>query len=170
MPRNGDVPQNMEGYRLVERAGDELVFIHAARYGRQMWSRTAGPVRKDTTCRVCGRVVTKGSEPMYRPLTNGYNRMHRICCACVEGQTQGPAPAGPTWMVGDRALFRKSGREVKIVEIVEAGTAGPAGYTVERLDNGKQFFATGQGLDPLPAAEQEEHEPAVGTALEENDG
>jgi len=73
-------------------------------------------------------------------------------------------------MVGDRALFRKSGREVKIVEIVEAGTAGPAGYTVERLDNGKQFFATGQGLDPLPAAEQEEHEPAVGTALEENDG
>ena len=51
-------------------------------YGQQLWTR--GKVRaKWKECQVCAKMIAPG-ELAYSPLTNGFNRMHRIHASCVE--------------------------------------------------------------------------------------
>jgi hypothetical protein len=56
-----------------------------------------------------------------------------------------------TFNPGDICRFRKNGSIVRVIREVELS----GGYTVERLDNGKQFFATAKGLVLLRTAEAE---------------
>lgn len=69
-------------YTLVEIISDAdgLVGL-SSEYGRQLWSRCK--VRKQHSCQECEQSFPVGSE-MYRPITNGYNRMRRLCENCVQ--------------------------------------------------------------------------------------
>ena len=67
-------------YRLVEILGDELIGL-SSRYGRQLWATVK--VRKQHRCQHCEELFPVGSK-MYCPITNGYNRMHRLCEDCIK--------------------------------------------------------------------------------------
>lgn len=70
----------MTEYILVEILSDGLVGLFSDEYGRQLWSECR--VRKQHKCQECGLLFPAGSM-MYRPVTNGYNRMQRLCGTCV---------------------------------------------------------------------------------------
>jgi len=67
-------------YTLVSIPGDGLALLSSARYGQQLWVQCK--TRKAHQCRECGLICSAGTV-MYRPLTNGYNRMERVCVGCV---------------------------------------------------------------------------------------
>ncbi len=71
-------------YTLVQTLSDGLVGLFSERYGRQLWSRCR--MRKQHNCRGCKEVFSSGSQ-MYRPVTNGYNRMERLCEGCIRELT-----------------------------------------------------------------------------------
>ena len=48
---------------------------------RMLW--TACRVRKAHKCRDCGADIGKRTKA-FRPLTNGYGRMYRLCQPCLE--------------------------------------------------------------------------------------
>ena len=70
----------MERYCLIELCTDGLARLSSYEYGTQLWTRRV--TRKDFYCRVCSFKKTKRTHA-FAPLTNGYNRMHRICDTCV---------------------------------------------------------------------------------------
>ena len=69
-------------FRITEVPSGEIV-LAMGRYGRNVWtlSKITKRLRKDRPCAVCGCPL----DPMaYRPITNGNDRMDRICVKCVE--------------------------------------------------------------------------------------
>lgn len=70
-------------YEIV-RYEDALLFVYHPRWGQQLWALGQRKVLKKHSCVLCGRAVEKGSDAMYRPMTNRGNRMERICRPCGE--------------------------------------------------------------------------------------
>jgi len=70
-------------YRIYKHRAEGVVQLHSI-YGIQLWLITNTKVRKNHECQMCGRLVVQGLEKMYRPITNGINRMDRICRDCIE--------------------------------------------------------------------------------------
>lgn len=66
---------NRENYKVLSTCA-ELLALSCTRYPRQIWATAI--TRKNHICSVTGLVINKGAM-CYRPLTNGYNRMDRIC-------------------------------------------------------------------------------------------
>jgi hypothetical protein len=64
----------MSVYTFEKRLGAGIAGL-VSEYGKQLWS--TGKCRKDFVCQITGKNIPKGSVA-YRPITNGYNRMHRI--------------------------------------------------------------------------------------------
>jgi len=77
-------------YELSKRLNEGLVGMRSHEHGMQLWTR--GKARKVATCRCCESTIER-SEVSWRPLTNGYNRMHRICDTCIANLT--PTEAAP---------------------------------------------------------------------------
>ena len=72
-------------YTISEQhEADGVAWIRHPYYGKQLWCRSNKNTIKDHECVMCGRVVKKNTERMYRTLKDGFNRMHRICCTCIE--------------------------------------------------------------------------------------
>ncbi len=71
--------------RLLSVMNEGLVRIatsdFSGDYGAQLWAKAK--LRKEKKCFACEGQVAVGTE-VYSPITNGYNRMHRICVGCVE--------------------------------------------------------------------------------------
>jgi hypothetical protein len=67
-------------YTFVKRMNDDLVGLSSS-HGQQLFTRAR--VRKHRACALCKRKILPGSLA-YRPITNGYNRMHRLCVPCVQ--------------------------------------------------------------------------------------
>ena len=77
--------------RLVALLNEGLARIDTGEFGVQLWSR--GKARKAKKCRICdGPILVKAFTWM--PLTNGYNRMHRLCQGCIEGLARVAAQTG----------------------------------------------------------------------------
>lgn len=59
--------------------------IHAHVYGSdiRVWVRTARGCAKDHICQICGVEIKKGIR-VYRPISNGNDRMYRFCILCAE--------------------------------------------------------------------------------------
>ena len=68
-------------YKVLKRPGAGLARILGMRYGLQLWSIQKS--RKAAPCRICDDTIEAGGWS-YRPLTNGNNRMDRICVKCVD--------------------------------------------------------------------------------------
>jgi len=66
-------------YSFVKRFAEGVVGLTSS-HGQQMFVRSK--LRKPKACALCN-VELKTKEQAYRPITNGYNRMHRLCVACV---------------------------------------------------------------------------------------
>lgn len=67
-------------YRFLKRMSEGLVGLTSS-HGRQIFHTTE--LRKSKPCALC-KVELKPGDTAYSPITNGYNRMHRLCVACVE--------------------------------------------------------------------------------------
>jgi len=71
--------------RLLGVMNEGLVRMDTAdfsyNYGKQLWGIVK--TRKVARCANCDQEIPKASQ-VYSPITNGYNRMHRICTTCVE--------------------------------------------------------------------------------------
>jgi len=67
------------GYRFIKRMNDGLVGLSSS-HGHQLF--TTVKLRKAKSCALC-RVPLKPGDVVYSPVTHGYNRMHRLCVACV---------------------------------------------------------------------------------------
>lgn len=54
-------------------------------YGAQLWTRVTLRKSKNKTkkCCNCDSELAPG-DVAFTPITNGYNRMHRICTICIE--------------------------------------------------------------------------------------
>jgi hypothetical protein len=77
-----DAAVSTEPYVWVKTLGPGLVGLQHPKFGMCLW--TIGKVRGHSKpCCVCGGTLAKG-VPSYKPVTNGYNRMHRICPLCVK--------------------------------------------------------------------------------------
>lgn len=86
----------MNGDYSVERIlSDDLVVLRSLEYGSQMW--TPCKVRKATLCLLCGEGIEK-NVVVFRPLTNGGNRMERIHPSCLKSLAKGAGkePGGGT--------------------------------------------------------------------------
>ena len=72
-------------FRLLGVLNDDLVRLRTSdvsgNYGAQLWSSIKLSKSKD--CVRCETKLTAGARA-FKPITNGYNRMHRICASCVE--------------------------------------------------------------------------------------
>lgn len=66
-------------YKLVDILADGLVAL-SSEYGKQLWCSCK--TRKEHKCQECEQLFSIGSA-MYRPITNGYNRMQRLCEDCI---------------------------------------------------------------------------------------
>jgi hypothetical protein len=72
-------------YKLAKRLAEGVVVLDHPKYGRTMW--VTGKTRRSRTrrapnCEICKTELASGMLA-WRPLTNGYNRMHRICVVCL---------------------------------------------------------------------------------------
>lgn len=67
-------------YRRVAVMNEGLLRVASEKYGMQLFTRVK--LRKNTSCAACGDPLNKGTEA-FSPLTNGYNRMHRVCFHCL---------------------------------------------------------------------------------------
>ena len=66
-------------YRLIKVLSDGIVGL-SSEFGRQLWCICK--MHKQHECQECGQSFPIGAE-MYRPLSNGFNRMRRLCKGCV---------------------------------------------------------------------------------------
>lgn len=73
-------------YQVSAVMNDGLVRMENSEYGRQLWIKA--PSRKVKDCHVCDEAPPKGAVT-WRALTNGYNRMHRICEGCMATMMKG---------------------------------------------------------------------------------
>ncbi len=64
----------MTDYKLETILDENNVVLNSS-YGCQIWSRAK--LGNDRTCQRTGKKLLKGAE-VFRPVTNGYNRSHRI--------------------------------------------------------------------------------------------
>jgi len=69
------------GYNLITIPGEGLALLSSEKHGRQLWAQCK--TRKTHKCHECDTTYPVGTE-MYRPITNGYNRMQRICAQCIQ--------------------------------------------------------------------------------------
>lgn len=67
-------------YRFVKRMNDGLVGLESS-HGKNLF--TLAKLRKTKKCALC-KVELRPPTQAYMPITNGYNRMHRLCLACVD--------------------------------------------------------------------------------------
>jgi hypothetical protein len=67
-------------YTFAKRLSATLVGL-SSQYGEQLWA--AITLRKNKDCFVCEIAMPRGGKA-YRPITNGDNRMDRLCVSCVE--------------------------------------------------------------------------------------
>jgi len=66
--------------KLLGQMNSGLARISTDEYGAQLWTRRK--LRKDNRgCVDCEQPIAKGAFA-WGPLTNGYNRMHRLCHPC----------------------------------------------------------------------------------------
>lgn len=71
-----------EAYALLAKVAVGVARLTHREYGAQLW--TVGKIRKrGKRCVTCWNPLAPGCDA-YRPITNGYNRMHRICTACID--------------------------------------------------------------------------------------
>jgi hypothetical protein len=70
----------MAEYRFRKVMGEGLVVLSSIEYGQQIWHRMT--LHKAKHCDDCRTLLAVGTE-CFRPFTNGYNRMHRLCATCV---------------------------------------------------------------------------------------
>ncbi len=70
----------MNHYVLERCLSNRLVALTHPKHGHALW--TSAPTRKPTKCCECEQPITP-PEHAWRPLTNGLNRMHRICTYCL---------------------------------------------------------------------------------------
>lgn len=70
-----------EEYVVARRLGPKLVALAHPRYGQQLWVMSVS--RKPWSCTCCRGPISKGLD-CWRPLTNLYNRMKRICPICLQ--------------------------------------------------------------------------------------
>ncbi len=68
--------QTDSSYHIDMASTDGVALLTHPRFGRQVWVRSK--LRKSCQCAVTGRPLHAG-DSAYRPLTNQYNRMQRIC-------------------------------------------------------------------------------------------
>ena len=69
-----------QNYKLVAEMGPTLVVLESREFPPKMWTECT--VRKYHRCVACNGNIKKGRRA-YRPITNGNNRMDRICIACI---------------------------------------------------------------------------------------
>lgn len=78
-----------DNYVSVKRLSKGLIGVNAGQYGHQMWvfciARPRNRRALSDICRLCDAPILKGQE-VFRPMTNGYNRGHRIHVSCVDNQ------------------------------------------------------------------------------------
>lgn len=74
-------------YRVIAQVSDGLLRVHSEAHGMQLWTRVK--LRKDHSCEVCKGLMLKGVEA-FSPITNGYNRMHRMHRHCFRGAADTP--------------------------------------------------------------------------------
>ena len=67
-------------YVVKGRISGGIIVVWSYEFGDQLWVRF-DRTRKTHTCVGCGERIDKKSVG-YRPLTNGYNRMLRLCRVC----------------------------------------------------------------------------------------
>ena len=77
---------NLYKYEVIFSPADGLMLITHPKHGRQLWARCKMRGHKNSRCAICGAVV--GFEA-FRPVTNGYNRMERICIRHQPAQQTG---------------------------------------------------------------------------------
>lgn len=70
----------MTNYKLIARMAEGVARLTSAAYGQQLW--TVAKSRRPAECAHCC-LTTEAGEQTWRPLTNGANRMHRICDECI---------------------------------------------------------------------------------------
>ena len=69
-------------YVIKAFISDQLFLIWNSRYGSQTWATVRVQKKySQSPCQICKRPI--GSNA-FRPITNGYNRSHRICSTCVD--------------------------------------------------------------------------------------
>lgn len=69
-----------EEYRFERRFNDKMVSLSSRWNRKQLWTLVG--LRRDTECVECKKPLDKVTCA-WRPLTNAYNRMHRLCRQCV---------------------------------------------------------------------------------------
>ena len=67
-------------YRFVTTMGKNLCVLNYQGKSDQIWS--CCKVRKTHRCADCGKSFDVG-KTMFRPVTNGINRGHRLCPSCM---------------------------------------------------------------------------------------
>lgn len=71
-----------EGFGFMVTSGEGATY-------QQPWTRAK--LRKPSECERCRDPIAKG-EHAWRPVTNQYNRMWRVCTPCVAKMNDGPTP------------------------------------------------------------------------------
>jgi hypothetical protein len=73
----------MSDYRIIKVMSEvELYILSHPRYKDDIWSLTSKPIRTPKKCEVLN-IPVKGKRA-FSPITNGYNRMHRISQAGMQ--------------------------------------------------------------------------------------
>lgn len=71
-------------YKIVRKIDEGLYLLRHPRWGQQIWELSKLTKKKlKQSCSQCRENLTLYS---YRPLTNGGNRMERICERCLQEQ------------------------------------------------------------------------------------
>jgi len=67
--------------RNAYKKADGFMLVETFDHGKQIW--TAGKSRTRLLCQVC-KVRYSPGDVMFRPKTNGQNRMERCCVGCMD--------------------------------------------------------------------------------------
>ena len=106
-------------YTFKKGLSDAIIGLEHDTYGLQLWVHAT--LRKPKRCAI-DKCEIPAKATAFSPLTNGYNRMHRICLACAEklqdaarppraasrsGRTRGGSPSAPA-VTKTRTVQRRS--------------------------------------------------------------
>jgi RNase P subunit RPR2 len=82
---------------VEDRPGDGIARIWVTRKTRELRLFMIARIRKAAYCAKCRRLIGSGTDA-YRQMTNGADRMDRLCVACVESVStlSGQRPADRT--------------------------------------------------------------------------